>query len=172
MICRAPLWSVLCLAGCTSDPTPLELIDVFDWREATAEEDPFPDRPETVECPTSSRVIEFEEDTTFLEIDTSFCKYITLIQETKADIFEGETVVFQWGHRDLNAPSPAQGHVALLINDSFIEDRVVDIPATEMDTVVEFEMPEDAPAGSPIWLHLHNHGDNQWLFYAPTVQPL
>ena len=172
MNCRSSLWLAVGLAGCAPDPVPMDLIDLFDWREATASEDPFPDRPENVECPTSARVIEFEEDTAFLEIDTTFCSYITLTQETKVEIAEGDTVVFRWGHRELDAPNPAQGHVALLINNSLVEDYTVDIPATEMDTVVEFEMPEDVPMGSPTWLHLHNHGDNQWLFYTPQVQPL
>ena len=171
MNCRAPLWIAIGIAGCTPVSEPMDLTDPFDWQQATASEDPFPDRPENVECPTSAMVIEFEEDTAFLEIDTTFCSYVTLTQETKAEIEEGDTVVFRWGHRDLDAPNPAQGHVALLINDSLVVDQTVDIPASEMDTVVEFEMPEDVPMGSPIWLHLHNHGDNQWLFYTPQVQP-
>ena len=172
MRCKPSLWLAIGLSGCTPERLPADLINLFDWREAAASEDPFPDRPENVQCPTSSRVIEFEEDTSFLEIDTTFCSYITLTQDTQAEIVGGDTIHFRWGHRDLDAPNPAQGHVALLINEELIEDRTVDIPAAEMDTVIQFEMPDDVPLGSPVWLHLHNHGDNQWLFYTPRVYPL
>ena len=165
-------WICIGLAACTSSAGPQDLIELDGWREAGAAEDPFADRPDEVECPTSSRVIELEEGVPYLEVDTTFCNYMTLVQETLVEVLSGDRVVFRWGHRELDAPSPAQAHVALLIGNSLIEDRTVDIPALEMDTVVEFEMSEDVPKGRPLWLHLHNHGDNQWLFYTPEVQPL
>ncbi len=160
------------LSGCTEERVPQDLFDLFDWREATADQDPFPDRPENVQCPTSSRVIEIEEEEVFLEIDTLLCNYVTLYQETKAEILAGDTVVFPWGHRELVSPDPGQGHVALVVDGIAIEDRSVDIPALEMDTVVEVEVQEDVEKGSPIWLHLHNHGANQWLFYTAQIQPM
>jgi len=151
---------------------PADLIDLFEWKEASVLLDPFEDRPDNVECPTSSRVIEFEEETAFLEIDTLLCPYVTLYQETQVEILAGDTVVFPWGHRELEAPVPATGHVAFQIDGVLIEDRLVDIPASEMDTVVEVEMQENVASGSPVWLHLHNHGANQWLFYAAELQPM
>ncbi|MCA9636719.1 MAG: hypothetical protein KC420_11890 [Myxococcales bacterium] len=35
-------------------------------------------------------------------------------------------------------------------------------PADARDLVIE--APEEAPAGAPITLHLHNHGANTWRF--------
>ena len=163
---------VLGVLGCEPDETT-PIVDVSSWVEVASEDDPFPARPENPECPPSSRVVEIQNGIPFLEIDTGLCDYITLRQATLVDLREGDTVRFEWGHRDLNAGDleTATGHMAFRLGDTVLEDVTVDIPQEAKQYVVTFEMKEALDAGSWAWLNLYNHGDNQWYFAAAEVVP-
>ena len=174
MPCRPAFWCALGGIGCTPIRDPGPLVDLFNWMEASSDEDPFEDRPDNVECPPSSRVIETEDGRSFLEIDTGLCDYITLRQDSLMTLLPGDRLTFEWGHRELNAGEKdfATGHMAFWVDQTSIEDVEVEIPAVEARYTVEVDIQDEVEAGSPVWLHLHNHGANQWFFYAAQVDPL
>jgi hypothetical protein len=162
------LWAL----GCTDGSDSEAWVDLFSWLEVSSEDDPFDGRPEDVECPPSSRVVETEGDSAFLEVDTGLCNYVTLQQGSLIDLQAGDTVIFDWGHRELTTDDEQEaiGHMALWLDQTVIEDVEIAIPASAAEFSVEVQLEEDFPAGTPVWLHLHNHGSNQWFFYAAEVR--
>ena len=171
---RLAIWCAVWGMACTPVREPGPLVDLSSWMEAYSDEDPFEDRPDHVECPPSSRVIETEDGVSFLEIDTGLCNYITLRQDSLMSLMPGDKLIFEWGHRELNAGEKdfASSHMAFWVDQTVIEEVEVEIPAIESRYTVEVDIQKDIEAGSPVWLHLHNHGANQWFFYAAQVEPL
>ena len=151
--------------GCTAEESVL-LVDSLEWVAVEEQEDPFDDRPDNAECPPSSQVIEKNGSTYQLEIDTSLCDYVTLHQPTQVAVQAGERIRLKWGHRDLNAgdQATATGHFVFQMGEMVIEDVEISIPRDAEEFEINVEVEEALEAGSDAWLHLHNHGDNQWYF--------
>ena len=150
------LW-LLALA-CTDDPTDdtgvsgdgtVALIDVSLWTQALDTEDPFEERPEVVDCPTSSWAVEVIEGLPpALEVDTGLCDYVTFWQPTQVDLVAGQTVYQILAHGDLTALEPAEAHVAVWLDTTVLHDAVVAIPADGTQTSYEHVLEEDVPAGT------------------------
>ncbi len=143
------------------------LVSADEWRVTAAEEDPWiAERPREITCPEYA----FEVEPGGFEIDTGDCEYAVVQQPSLAPIAPGDTVALIFWHNALTAESPGMGHVALQVGDHLVWEVMVPIPgpgATYIPTVVaDFA----APVGSPIYLHLHNHGANTWLFSTVEVR--
>lgn len=167
---RTVLWGVVALAGCTDDPATdsggvsrLALIDPSLWSPVAAEDDPASDRPDAVDCPSSSWSVEqASSGETVLELDTGLCDYAAFSQPSLVAAAAGDTVGLSWSHSALVADVPAQAHVALWLGEAVLWDSVEPIPADPAETRYELILDADAPAGTRVWAHLHNHGDNTW----------
>jgi len=74
-------------------------------------------------------------------------------------------------HFDLTAPEPAMAHLAVLIHDRVIFERMIAVPGPA--DVFSFDEILTAPFenGEPVYLHVHNHGQNNWRFYDLTLVP-
>jgi hypothetical protein len=151
-------------SGDPHDPV-VPLVDVSFWTQALDTEDPFADRPDAVDCPTASWAVEVVEGLPpSLEIDTGLCDYATFWQPTLVDLYAGETVQQILAHGALTAAEPADAHVAIWLDGTVLHDAIVAIPAEGEQTQYEHVLEQDVPAGTLVWLHLHNHGDNTWAF--------
>jgi hypothetical protein len=99
-----------------------------------------------------------------LEFATARCAYFSLEQPSLVELRQGDELAFTWYHSLLTAEAPGEGHVALGLADDIVWEASVTIPADAAVFDVVVPVTISAPAGTPVRLHLHNHGSNTWLF--------
>jgi hypothetical protein len=147
---------------------PLPLVSGQAWAPAGAHDDPLADeRPATVDCPTAAWGLEAGG----LEIQTGACNYFFVTQPSLAAIEAGDAVDIVVFHQYLDAPEPAEGHVAILVGHDVVWEAHVEIPA-EADVLEARVVAERAwPVGTPVGVHLHNHGYNAWTVLDVSVAP-
>lgn len=154
--------------GGGSAPVPEgALFDPTRWAEASAAEDPFEDRPAAVDCGPGG----FGLEAGVLEVETEICGYLTAAQPLPADLPAGAVVTSVVWHLQLVSDPPATGHVALQIGEHRLFEAHPAIPGPEMVYPVEWTVPEDLPAGTPAYFHVHNHGYNSWRLGPVEAKP-
>ena len=139
--------------------TSTSLIGADDWTaQAAAEDSLAAHRPTAVECPDNSW---YNEDGA-LEVETGYCNYLSLGQPSLTALQPGDTLHLVLWHADLAFEEPASAHVAVTIAGKLVWESEVAIPAQAdiFDVLVPVDF--DAPAGSAVEYHLHNHGYNSW----------
>jgi hypothetical protein len=114
-------------------------------------------RPATVDC-----AIGFKDEFGVFEVDTGLCNYGVFVQPTLTELGAGELVELVFTHDDLLAPEPAQGHVAVAIGGRIVYEVYVEIPKPYGLVQGAWITDMPIPAGTPVVLHLHNHGYNSW----------
>ena len=153
----------------TGAPESLEgsasLIDLAAFEKSYPDEDPFEDRPADVQCEFG-----FGLEDGFFEVETDLCHYGGFVQPSLAPIREGDTIDFLLLHENLVSSDPAaEVHLALAFGSEVVFETVIQIP-TEANFVAEaWVSGSDVPAGTPIHLHLHNHGINSYRVSALSV---
>jgi hypothetical protein len=171
VIAATALWATL---GCpTADATdgggdtdegfppllePVVVAEAAAWNPAPHDADPLPQhRPDDSICEGGFGL----EYGTF-EIDTGLCTYALFEQPSMHDVPAHTDVRIMVVHDQLYAPEPALAHVLLTIGDAVVFEADVDVPGPydllEQDWVAD----RDIPSGTPVRLHLHNHGVNSW----------
>jgi hypothetical protein len=76
----------------------------------------------------------------------------------------------QLRYYDLNAPEPAEAHVAILIGDQVQWETMVAIPQPAQVLDLAWHTPIAIEVGDPVRFHLHNHGQNHWGLNAIMAQ--
>lgn len=146
------------------------LIDHLLWEDVDPADDPLPDhRPEMVVCGLAAWY--YEPESAALEIDTNVCNYLEVGQPSLVAVEQGQTMQVILYHFDLVALEPATAHVAILLDGQVLWEREIAIPGEADVYVEEFESPISAELGSPVVLHLHNHGQNTWRLQELQVKP-
>lgn len=148
--------------------TLADLTSPMAWQPQAADDDPFADhRPADVMCPFG---LGWLVELGGFEVNTGACNYGGFVQPSLRDIVRGAELRVGLYHFDLLAPEPATAHVAIQIGDRLIFEREVAIPGkadiVEVSLVADF----DAPAGTPVVFHLHNHGQNTWALTDLKVE--
>ena len=132
-----------------------------DWRVAQADEDLFADgvAPFTP-CDEDS----YREEYGGVEVNTGRCEHISLLQPLRLALNTGDPLRVVGWHSNLFAPDlmPATGRIALAIGAQLVWETSVPIPADAATWDARFESPVTAPAGTPVSLHVRNHGANTW----------
>ena len=152
-----------CPAAEDQGPPPVDLV-VLDDREAWAEivdaaSDPFVDhRPATVGCIDATWIAEAGG----LELSTELCSYIALEQPSLAPLSAGDTIHLEVFHFDLTAPSPTQAHWAIAIGDEVVWSMSPPVPSAAGYFSEDIVLATDHPQGTPVVVHLHNHGQNTY----------
>lgn len=145
-----------------------DLTAASSWRLAVGDEDPFVDhRPADLRCPDQAwHVVD-----ALLEIDTQVCNFVALAQPSLVDVGPGDRLTLTvWHQRLLPVDDARTAHLAVAFDDEVLWEKVVALPHGESATYA-FDVPapaEPVPAGARVVLHLHNHGNNSWIFGALT----
>lgn len=144
------------------------LIDHERWEqiEASAEDPLAEHRPSVITCDVAGWYLENE----VLEIDTNWCNYLALRQDSLAPITAGAKVRLGFYHFDLVAPEEALAHVAVLVDGQLLYEQEIAIPGKAMVYALELEAPFSAPAGAELVFHLHNHGQNTWALQELSAE--
>lgn len=152
-------------------------------------EDPFaPLRTSEHFCDDTCHFAEFLQVGEYsYSVDSAYCNYLTVVQETRSAIAPGDEILIRFWHFALNAPDPGRAYVAIQIGDRIVWDARVPIPcrgglmgmipggdcidtpgAADVDPA-RFVADFSAPAGTPIYLHVQNHGDNNYSLVEASV---
>jgi hypothetical protein len=139
------------------------LIDLSLWQVAAA--DPFPDRPDDTTCPLGYGV-----ENGLFEIQSDLCPYGAFVQPSLAPVRAGDEVELILVHDALYSETVgAQAHLGIALGDAIGWETWVPIPAEPGYFRPIFVAPADAPLGTPVTLHIHNHGVNNYRIVSATV---
>lgn len=134
------------------------------WSATAASEDPFVARTgrESNRCPVWQPVVEGS----LLEFSTRACDAMTVETPLAQDLPACTALRLDTTHAILTADAPSMGHIGLALGPEVLVHREVPIPgpaAAYADIVV---LPNAVSAGTPLRLHVSNHGPNSWRFVA------
>lgn len=142
------------------------LVDMEGWRSYDASVDPLRDhQPSVISCDARS----FYEELGALEVDTGRCNYLLASTPALRRVPAGSEVHLSLLHFDLQAPAPAEVHVAILFGDSVEWETTLPIPIRAGEQVAVFRSKRALEFQDPIRLHLHNHGGNTYMLNAIEV---
>jgi len=163
-------------AGCSDSPpspgvteppfrerTPLIDIEAFELVDAAS--DPFTDRPaEPFACAIDGHIVEVFGGVLVYSVYTDKCPYVTAMQPSLADVHAGEFLRVRTWHFALVASEPAEAHLVVGIDGPTGGiDELIPIPNDSKMISKSWRAPRDYPAGTPIYFHVHNHGNNEYL---------
>lgn len=138
------------------------------WAPVEATTDPLAShRPAVVECSRVGWIVEPQG----FEIRTTYCNYGMFSQPSMVPVKPGDRIVAMLYHFDLASAEPATAHLALLLGPRVLWERQIEIPGKANAFNAEITADFSAPAGTPVYLHLHNHGRNEWTLASMGVIP-
>lgn len=145
---------------------PVSLVTPEAWDLAAAADDPFADhRPEYVQCELG-----FDVETGVFEVDTALCLYGAFTQPTLAPIHAGDELELVLLHDPLYAEEgEATAHVAVALGSEIVWETELPIPSEAGQLRPTWTAARDVQIGSPVHLHVHNHGTNNYRLVALTV---
>jgi hypothetical protein len=155
-------------AGSTGGaPGPgVSLVTIDAWTLEDPAADPWSDRPADAACEAGYG----PEDGVF-EVDTEVCAYGTFVQPSLVDVAAGDTLELILIHDALwSEDEGAVAHIAVAIGGVPAWETSIEIPALSDLVRPTFEAPLDAPAGSDVHVHVHNHGYNNYRVFDLTVR--
>jgi hypothetical protein len=157
------------MCGCASEDTTgtggdTTLIDNAGWAldEDQADDTHPAHRPEVMDC--NPYTVIHEEGV--LELDTRLCGYFVVSQPSLFEVAAGDSLLLEWSHLDLDAPEPAEAHLAIAIDGELQWETTVAIPNEPNAYDPSWTASRDFPVGSRVTLHLHNHGINSWRLHS------
>jgi hypothetical protein len=125
--------------------------------------DPFsPLQPSGAFCDPSAVAYELIGGEPSLQINTQGCNYVTLWQPTLTDLRAGDEIYLRVWHFSLTAPAPGTAYLAIQLGDQVVWSTELPIPSEGGLIADQVVAPADAPAGTPIYFHLQNHGENSY----------
>ena len=180
-------------AACTSPERAPEgefdLVEAQYWQLLSDEADPwFDQRPDDVEpCDPSGIIIEAQA----IEITTSKCNWATVGQVLRNDVIEGDDIELlayhgvlgligggldtggtdtggtDTGGTDTGAEDEQEthyGYMFLRVGERIVWELQVELPAASAIYNEDLVADWSAGYGTPVYLHVHNHGSNDWKF--------
>ena len=163
-----------CDPGSTSDPREqASLIDQDLWTPVESElTHLFPPKTEDHSCEEEGYKSEFLGGSYVFSVLTTFCDYIIVRQETLVDIQEGDTVKIRFWHSQLTAPFDYVAVANIVIDEEEIWREEFPIPLLESGiSKSEWIATSDIPSGTPIYLHVNNHGNNEYSLVEIMLLP-
>ncbi len=97
------------------------------------------------------------------------CGYLSLSQPTRYVVPAGSQMTVAAYHFDLAAPEAANAHLAVMAGSQVLWEQSVPIPGGEVfapGAVYQesFVVEQEIRADQAITLHMHNHGQNSYVF--------
>jgi hypothetical protein len=141
----------------------LRIIDHGGWTTYDPSLDPLKAHaPAMLHCePPAYRADAFSQE---LDIETGTCNYTLLQHPARIAVPEGTALKAHFWYYDLSAPEPAEAHVAIFIDHTLAWESHIPIPSTANVIDADFVAPVEIALDTPIRFHLHNHGQNSWVF--------
>ncbi len=153
-----------------ADPTGGEFVPLvlpMDWQQVPAPQDPLVShRPAEVSCPLGAWLYEPQG----LEVNTGLCNYGMFVQPSRAAIVPGARLRASLYHFDLSSEPPATAHVALMLAEAVIWEQDIAVPGKANAYAIDLTLDFTAAAGTPVYFHLHNHGQNTWTLGEVEVE--
>lgn len=139
----------------------VSLIDHQAWNLLDAEDDSFWDADVGfVPCTTADFSVE-GSSAPYLEVSTDACSYITLQQTSLHGAQPGDTLSITLSHEALIGVG-AVAHAAVQIGDVTLWSQEIPLVADAQSHNTSMVIDEGFPSGTPILLHIDNHGANSW----------
>lgn len=166
------------MAGCPSPDCEekADLVDMTAWQLLAPAEDPFAPPADALLCTSDDiRMEPFGIGAPIaLDVDTrTGCGWATLRQETRAELVAGDDVFSRLFYFSQNSFPADVANIVLRLGDEDLWRFEVPIPVAA--TKLEFPtvaLDRDVPAGTPVFFHVGNHGDNSWnLLEVSRVRP-
>lgn len=148
--------------GSTAASIKRSLVDHGAWAVVSEAEDPFSDREADGSCEPAGHMLELLAGEEVLSVETGLCSYVTFLQPSLSNIRAGDALTARIWHFALLADEPAEAHVSVRIGNQALLDQRIPIPSNGSLLLVTVEATQDMSAGTPIYFHLHNHGENSW----------
>lgn len=151
---------------------PQALVSPHAWAMIPASQDPVDDAPDTALCDVENGTkVEALSDEEAFGVSTANCEYVAVGQTTLGPISSGDTVFVRAWHFDLTAPTDAEAHLAVAIDDETIWEERIPIPSDGSGLLTsEWTATRDIPTGSDIVFHAHNHGNNEYYLIEVSRQ--
>jgi hypothetical protein len=145
---------------------PVPLVKAEAWELDAADDDPFADhRPMYVQCE-----IGWDVETGLLEINTDLCLYGAFVQPSLVPIHAGDELELVLLYDALySTEGETVAHVAVALGSEIAWETELPIPSEAGQARPTWTATADLQVGSPIHLHLHNHGTNNYRLVALTV---
>jgi hypothetical protein len=160
------------LVGCSnhSDPAPTTtppatasyqpLVSLNDWSSVSRDDDPFVTDAAPPPCVGPGFVV--ERDSSWLEVDTGLCSWVTLRASAQSGVTSGQPLQLTVSHYDLNAGAPAEADLALRFEDCDVWSTTIPIPSAANVDKEQFASPCALNEGGTVLFHLNNHGQNTY----------
>lgn len=173
-------WLVLsaCFAlGCASEGEPASnadapheapLVALEAWSAVPRGDDPFVvDPAAAAPCSTPSYRVEAEQG--WLELDTTYCSWVTVTNRALVSVEQGERLRLKVSHYDLDAPEAAEAELRLRFGACEVWSKTFPIPSAADVSEEELASPCALHATDTVLFHLHNHGQNTYQLQSVTV---
>jgi hypothetical protein len=149
----------------TGDAVKRSIIDNRAWAVVDKTLDPFYEAAggKADMCPPEALKIEEEADGPWFDVQTKTCGYVTVTEPSQTAINEGsELFVRVWHFKATEGDGPF--HLALALGDDadVVWEETIGIPADSNLLFTGFVAEKSYPAGTPVYFHVSNHGDNSW----------
>lgn len=153
-------------------PEAVEFLDNHAWQLVYTMDAPF-GTDGSYACDPSGRLFEGDESgAPVFEVNTDVCDNVTFTQPITADLRAGELIHFTLWHLQLASMDPeAEGVTAIALGDTPVWEQRFEIPSAEAFYHPFVEIPEDVPEGTPVYLHVRNHGANSYKFVSFDTGP-
>jgi hypothetical protein len=137
------------------------LLNPAELAPVAAADDPLADhRPAEVDCPAGA----WGAEGGGFEVQTGVCAYAAFDQPLAVVPAAGDVIEISVWYDTLDAAEPAEGHVAVLLDDRLLWEETVQIPGPSAALDARIKLDFAPAADARLGLHLHNHGYNSWRF--------
>jgi len=153
--------------------SPAPLVSHPLWQPVEdAADDPFDHRPAETACDESGYQAELLAGESVFSVETRDCAYLTATQPSLVALSQGDLLKVRLWHFALTSTeASAEAHVALALDGEVVWEKTLDIP-TEAGLLSDtWRAERPLPAGTPVHLHVHNHGENSYSLIELSVLP-
>lgn len=149
----------------------VSLVDHDLWTRVNEADDPFGDRPASVYCVDMATKAEPLTGEPSYGVDTVDCNYVTVSEPSLVDVAAGEILEVSLAHFELTAPSNSEAHLSVRLGETTLLDKRVPIPSPAAVITERVVATEPVPAGTPVYFHVHNHGENSYALVSVSTGP-
>ncbi len=149
------------------------LVTAEEWKRVDLADDPFlTDDSEVAGCGEADVIVEDGLDSTIYSVSTNECAWLTVRQAIEYPITAGDPIRASFFHFQITKEdTPHRLELHLGDPPELVWETELEVPSAITAPVKgEWAAQKDWPAGTPIWWHLNNHGDNEWSIVSVEVE--